>query len=116
MGIAALPTKRFEPGRRQNVPALVVHQWLEAWNAVRFTTKNWRRRPNPYFYIFSLSARDLLSLSAISRRSVEDRVLGEVDLGIQRRHDPQRSRHIGDFVRYGYPWSDLNSSSRLAGE
>lgn len=98
--------------RASEVLALKVRQWLTEWDEVEFDEREHRRRPEHHFYVFSLSAADLLSLSAIPRRSTQDRALGKPDLGIQRRHEPKRSRDIRSFVQYGYPWSELSGTKR----
>lgn len=38
------------------------------------------------------------------------------DLGIQRRHDKERSAEIGRFVEFGYPWSTLSESKQRSAE
>lgn len=99
-------------GRR--IPALRVHQWLKAWDRVDFTPAEHRRKPEPSFLLFSLPAHDLRRLCGIRRR---DATAGAraLDLGIQRRHDSQRSEEIAEFVRFGFPWSDLTRQQRKTG-
>ena len=75
-----------------------------------------RRKPEPDFYLFTMSAPQLRRLCGIHRRSVEKRRRGREDLGIQRRHDESRSKEIAEFIRYGYPWSDLSEAKRASGE
>lgn len=104
------------PRASQHVPALRVNQWLPEWDKVKFDKKNRRSKPEPDFYVFALSASALRNLSGIFRRSTEARRAGKLDLGIQRRHDVARSKEIHDFVRYGYPWSDLSDTKRKSGE
>jgi DNA-sulfur modification-associated len=94
------------------IPALKVRQWLDEWDEIEFDPDSHRRRPDPHFYILALSAPRLLALSGIYRRSITDREVGRLDLGIQRRHDVSRSDEIRDFVRYGYPWSSLSPAKR----
>jgi DGQHR domain-containing protein len=98
----------------RRVPALKVHQWLSEWDDVLFDPKNRRRRPDPHFYLFSIRASTLRALSGISRRTTEHGLRRSEDIGIQRRHDVERSEIIRDFIRYGYPWSALNLSQRQA--
>lgn len=97
---------------RQNVHALKVRQWMTDWDKVSFNTKTHRRKPDPHFYVFSLPARELKALSGISRREAKKGVPRSRDLGIQRRHDELRSKEIAEYVRYGYPWSDLSEAKR----
>ncbi|MFA5184399.1 MAG: DGQHR domain-containing protein [Patescibacteria group bacterium] len=94
------------------VKALKVNQWLDVWKSVDFAKKNHRREPEKCFYIFSLSARQLRSLSGVNRRDVKDGVKRSRDLGIQRAHEQSRSRNIAEYIKYGYPWSDLSKSQR----
>jgi hypothetical protein len=98
------------------VPALAVKQWLPEWEKVPFSAKHHRRRPDPEFYVFSLPAAWLKSLSGISRRTTEGGLLRSRDLGIQRRHDENRSGEIREFVKYGYPWSELSDTKRESGK
>lgn len=98
--------------RPSTLPALIVRQWLSDWNKVDFSETEWRRKPAGHFFVFSMPASDLLSLSAVPRRKTLKRELGEKDLGIQRRHESERSRQIEQFVQYGYPWSRLTPSQR----
>jgi len=98
------------------VVALKVHQWLDEWEKVIFNPTAHRRRPDPYFYLFTLSAAKLRALSDIHARTTKDGLARSQDLGIQRRHDSQRSEQIGEFIRYGYPWSDLSNIKRESGQ
>jgi DGQHR domain-containing protein len=102
-----------KPNRRE-VTALKVHQWLHEWDSVKFSKAERRRRPEPHFYLFALPAADLKALSGIYRRTTAGGQLRSSDLGIQRRHDENRSEEIGRFVKYGYPWSNLNKSQRAS--
>ena len=99
-------------GRR--IQALRVHQWLKAWDRVEYSASEHRRKPEPWFLLFSLPAHDLRRLSGIQRR---DSATGPraLDLGIQRRHDSDRSEEIAQFVRYGFPWSDLTRQQLKTG-
>lgn len=100
----------------RKVPALKVHQWLKGWDKVDFAPKSHRRRPEPYFYLFSLPAAELRSLCGIARRQVSGMTPRAADLAIQRQHDPGRSMEIGRFVDFGYPWSTLSESKRESRE
>nr|WP_275945319.1 DGQHR domain-containing protein [Bradyrhizobium sp. NBAIM16] len=102
--------------KRRSVPALKVNQWLSGWDKIPFSAKLHRSKPQPHFYIFSLPAVELRALCGISRRDaskVKDRAL---DLGIQRRHEPERSEEIAQFVDFGYPWSTLSESRRKSAD
>lgn len=98
------------------IPVIKVRQWLEAWNSVDFSAEEYRRKPQPEFYIFSISAKKLKRLSAVYRRSLEDRASGVTDLGIQRQHDPRRSAEIKNFVHWGFPWSEMSEEQRSMDE
>ena len=99
---------------RASITALKVRQWLPEWDSVDWDPKERRRKPEPEFYLFSMSAPQLRRLCGIYRRSTDKRGRGREDLGIQRRHDPSRSDEIARFIRYGYPWSDLSEAKRAS--
>ncbi len=104
------------PEARRQVAAIKVHQWLAGWEKIYFSPKVHRSKPEPHFYIFSLPAAELRALCGISRRDasvVGDRAL---DLGIQRRHERERSEEIAQFVGYGFPWSTLSEAKRKTQE
>lgn len=62
--------------------------------------------------MFSLEASELRRLCGIQRRETAPGESRSRDLGIQRRHDPERSKEISRFVRYGFPWSSLSATKR----
>ena len=97
---------------RRTLPALQVHQWLREWDKVKWDKSAWRRRPEPVFYLFSIDAELLRKLSGIYRRSAAEGTPRATDPGIQRRHEAKRSRQIGEFIKYGYPWSELDAGER----
>jgi DGQHR domain-containing protein len=99
----------------KSIPALVIRQWLPDWDKVEFSPKSHKRKPEPNFYLFTLPASWLKALSGINRRSAQGGVLRSKDLGIQRRHDEKRSSEIREFIRYGYPWSELSDRKRRSG-
>ena len=100
----------------RQIRAIKVHQWLDEWAKTPFDKRKWRARPRPHFYLFSLDAYELKALSGIERRETSGRLHYGQDLGIQRRHDPERSKEIRRFVEFGYPWSDLSEAKRGSGE
>lgn len=102
------------PGR-QFVPALKVRQWLADWDEITWRPSDRRAEPQPWFYLFSMPARKLKALSGIYPRTTK-RQRGAQDLGIQRRHEKERSDEICRFVKYGYPWSELSETKRQSGE
>jgi DGQHR domain-containing protein len=96
----------------RTIPAIKVNQWLKAWDNVEFSSEHHRRKPKPFFYIFSIPAAELRSLCGISRRNSAGVANRKNDLGIQRQHDPERSDEISRFVEFGYPWSSLSARKR----
>jgi len=97
---------------RKEIFALKVRQWLPAWSAVEWNKKEHRSEPQHWFYQFSISAGYLKALSGIYARTTKERLRGSDDLGIQRRHETERSEEIARFIQFGYPWSDLSKSKR----
>ncbi|MGC3952833.1 MAG: DGQHR domain-containing protein [Propionicimonas sp.] len=100
------------PRDLSTVPALRVKQWLPEWDRVNFDPQQNQAQPAPHFYVFSLSAAQLRKLSAIYRRDVGDMTARKEDLGIQRRHDPERSAEIRRYVAEGFPRSGLSDAQR----
>ncbi len=100
----------------RQIPVLTVNQWLPGWNKIDFDPEEHRAKPAEFFYLFSLPARELRSLSGIVRRVAKDAAPRTDDLGIQRQHDPERSEEITRFVEYGYPWSTLSDAKRASAE
>ena len=98
------------------IPALKINQWLDLWNEIKFDPKKLRKKPSDHFYMFSLRAKDLRSLSGIYPRVAHGRRRSADDMGIQRRHDADRSSEIGEFIRYGHPWAGLTKAQRSSGE
>lgn len=88
------------------VPALIVKQWLEEWNETQFNPVPPRAKPAPQFYMFSISALQLKRLTGIYRR--DPNAEPSEDMGIQRRHDPDRSREILRYIQNGFPLSRIN--------
>lgn len=102
--------------KRPSIPALRVHQWMSLWDLAPFDESEHRDRPRADFFVFSMSARDLRSLVGIERRSASGGRPRSQDLGVQRRHDRERSDEIARFVKYGFPWSELSQRKRNSGE
>jgi DGQHR domain-containing protein len=91
---------------RQEIRALIVHQWLKMWDDVEFIPEERRRKPEPHFYVFTMSANMLRRLSDIYRRKTDQP--RAQDPAIQRKHIPERSYEIRNFIRGGFPWSGLS--------
>lgn len=100
----------------KTIPAIRVHQWLKAWDSISFSAKQHRSKPLPHFYVFSLSAQQLRSLTGISRRHASKVSSRAADLGIQRQHDEERTKEIMRFVEFGFPWSTLSEAKRKTKE
>lgn len=98
------------------VHALKIKQWLEEWEKVTWDPKQHRGKPQPQFYLFTLQANELKALTGIQRRTTEKGLPRYKDIGIQRRHESDRSEQIAAYVRYGYPWSALTQLKRESGK
>ncbi len=107
------------PGKSKNascvVPALRVNQWLPEWEEVQFGAA-YKAKPPDHFFVTSINAAALRVLCGIERRDVASGSRRRTDVGIQRRHDKERSDEIARFVRHGYPWSVLGGRQRDSGE
>lgn len=103
-------------GDRQSRHALKVNQWLLPWNEVEFDPERHRSRPPNHFYLFSLPASVLRRLAGIDYRRADISIPRTRETGIQRRHDPSRSAEIAEYVRHGFPWSDLTKQQRATGK
>lgn len=99
----------------KSVPALKVRQWLSDWDDIGWSKQDRGAEPQHWFYQFSMQAGDLKALSGIYPRTTQ-RQRGSEDLGIQRRHERDRSEQIKQFVKYGYPWSELSDTRRKSGD
>ena len=99
----------------REIPAIKVHQWLPEWDHVKFDQSGGagtRRTPPKHFYVFSMAAEELRALSGIQRRSVDVMANGNTDDGIQRRHDPNRTKEIQDYIRLGFPHAVFRPQDR----
>ena len=105
-----------EKAFKKSIPALKVRQWLEEWDAIKWQPTERRAEPRHWFYQFSMSATQLRALCGIYPRTTKRRSRASEDLGIQRRHESERSQEISRFVKYGYPWSNLSEARRESGE
>ena len=100
-------------GYTLKVPALRVHQWLPTWNQAEFDEANYARRPQPHFYVFSMSAKKLGALCAVHRRGGPDNSAFRLnELAVQRHLEKDRTEEIERFIQHGYPWSELNKRNR----
>lgn len=104
--------KNKQPLENKRISAIKVSQWLKGWDKINFDEKFHRRKPEPHFYLFTLSAVELRTLCGIERRQASVDTPRAADLGIQRQHEQERSVEIGRFVEFGYPWSTLSKAKR----
>ena len=95
---------------KKKIPALIVNQWLSEWDRVKFDDEQYRRKPKPWFLLFSLDASELRRLTGIQRRSATG--ARALDLGIQRGHEVKRSEEIANYIQHGFPWSGLSQTKR----
>ena len=102
-------------GEGSTVSAIKVTQWLPEWDSIEWIEDEHRSEPPRWFYVFSLSAQHLRSLSGVYPRTTNRQKGGE-DLGIQRELNEERTDEISRFVEYGYPWSDLSARKRESKE
>ena len=94
------------------INAIKVNQWLSDWNDVQFLQN--RKKPKPYFYLFTINANTLKRLSKVYPRNTDEK--RNIEIGVQRKHDPERSKKIRQYVFGGFPWSDLSDSKRNSNE
>jgi hypothetical protein len=95
-----------------SISAIRVQQWLPEWDAVPFDAGRHRRRPDPCFYAFALPAGVLKRLTGVHKREARDAGSRAEELSTQRLHQPERSQEIAEFVRFGFPWSELSRRQR----
>ena len=89
------------------IPAIAVRQWLNPdWDKTQFTPVPPRGKPRPCFYLFSIKAHTLKKLTGIYRRDPEKPPAE--DMGIQRRHMPERSEEILRYIQDGFPLSRID--------
>lgn len=94
------------------IPALKVPQWLPQWDEIAFDEAQHRKKPDPFFFQFSMPASLLKRYTGVHKReAVPGEPRGE-ELNTQRFHSPDRSKEINSFVTYGFPWSELSENQR----
>jgi DGQHR domain-containing protein len=94
------------------VPAIRVRQWLPEWNSIQFDKSSQQAKPNPYFFLCSIKARDLKALTGVYRRSTKGKLARAKDPNVQRGHEEARSQIIREFVKYGFPWCEMTEARR----
>ncbi len=95
----------------QDILALKVNQWLAEWDKISFDNGQHKAKPKDHFYIFSVKASLLRSLSKIQHRQADPKTRKD-EIGIQRKHDKKRSDEIREYIKYGYPWSSLTPANK----
>jgi len=90
------------------IPMLRINQWMNEWDDINFNQEEFRTKPKPSFYIFSIDARLLKRLSDVHRRKTSDRT------AIQRKQSDQRVNEISNYIEGGFPWSTLSIQDRKA--
>lgn len=95
----------------KSIPVLKVNQWLPDWDKIQFDKEQHKTEPKHYFYVFSIKASVLRTLSGIQRREAEPENRHS-EIGIQRKHDKKRSKEIKTYIKHGYPWSSLTATKQ----
>ena len=92
------------------ISVLRLSQWLDVWDEYDFDPAEQRRRPEPYMYLFTMSATRLRHFSDVYRR---ERNVDQAE-GIQRAREDSRTDRIKRYIKAGYPFGDLKESVRRA--
>lgn len=99
---------------QREISAIKINQWLKEWDDVLFSDLDHRRKPEPFFYFFSIPAKDLRRLSTVyERKANQPRAQ---DMSIQRAHEVNRSEEISRYIHGGYPWSGLSDKRKESSE
>ncbi|MCY4445872.1 MAG: DGQHR domain-containing protein [Rhodobacteraceae bacterium] len=91
---------------KDSVPVLRLKQWIDSWDNYQYEESAQRRKPEPYIFVFAMSASKLRSYSDVYQRN---RSPQEVS-GIQRGREESRINRIRRFIQEGYPYSDLKEN------
>ena len=94
------------------IAVLRFSQWMRDWDFYDFNPDALRRRPDPYIYVFTMSATRLRGLSDVYRR---ERSV-EAAEGIQRAIEESRTATIKRYVKFGYPFGTLKVSQQSQNE
>jgi hypothetical protein len=92
--------------KSNRIPLIKVNQWLDSWGKSEWSDH--LPKPQPFFYIASMSLLTLRRLAGVNRREVKDRKQAGQGLGYQRPHQRPRSRNIARYLQYGYPLSNAS--------
>lgn len=85
---------------------------MDEWDHIEWNKSRHRRQPAKEFFMFSINPVLLQKISCIYRRDPTTRNSSVLDLGIQRVHEQARSKEIGQYVKYGYPWSAIGNRAQ----
>ena len=94
--------------KNKRVPVIRMTQWNAVWDDYNFDVDAQRRKPNPYIYLFSMSATTLRYFSDVYRR---ERSVESAE-GIQRAREENRTDRIRRYIEAGYPFGDLRKNLR----
>ncbi|QJW91600.1 DGQHR domain-containing protein [Spirosoma taeanense] len=95
----------------KRIPIIEVDQWLKYWDTVAFDSERGRKQPQHKFFIFSINAGLLKKLSKVYPRKADEQ--RDIEIGIQRKHDPARSTEIKKYIHRGYPLSEMASTNSI---
>ena len=96
--------------KNNEINAIKIRQWLPEWDNIIYENTEHRRKPEPYFYCFTISAKQLSKLSRVYQRKANKP--RTEDLASQRTLENERSEEISRFVVGGYPWSTLSDKRK----
>ncbi|PLW79923.1 hypothetical protein C0585_05235 [Candidatus Woesearchaeota archaeon] len=96
----------------KKIHAFKVNQWLDSWKE---PLSKYEPSIKPEFYIFKINARLLKRISGVYRRTTKKEKEFKT-FGIQRKHDKKRSETIYQYIKNGFPWSEISESKRKTGK
>jgi len=97
----------------KEIPMMRVHQWMNDWDDIDFKS-DLRRKPDPYFFIFSIDARLLKKISDVHRRNPDKE--RRKDIAVQRNLKDQRVQEIRNYIEGGFPWSTISKQDQKLSE
>lgn len=90
-----------------SIPAIRVHQWLPEWDEVPTDADKFQSPPPREFFITSIRASQLKSLSDVHQRSASTDTRRENDPYVQRTLEEDRTAEIRRYIHVGYPLSSM---------
>lgn len=94
----------------RKIKGIRVKQWLTNWDDIPQLEKKNRRKPEPFFYIFTIPALLLKRIYDVYTRKAH--INRSEELYSQRKHSEHRSEEIKEFVKGGFPWSTTSEKER----